>query len=167
MNTCKLITVCLMVVVSACTAGGSGNRVVNLKPVWGSQFCGIQSAAGLQLLTSITTFDNWSGAAGAVNSSLPTVNAETFSHHDILVIQMGQQPNGGYRLSLLKKQASINGQDLMISVRWQTPAPDTMQAQVITNPCLLLSIPRDNNFNSISVYDQNNKKRFTLKTGSE
>ena len=167
MNIYKLTTVCLMVIVSACTAGGSGNRAVNLKPVWGSQFCGMQSVAGLQLLTSVTAFDKWPGSIGSVNSSRPTVNAEFFSHHDMLVIQMGQQPNGGYRLSLLKKQARISGHHLMISVRWQTPAPDTMQAQVITNPCLLLSIPRDNNFNSISVYDQNNKKRFTLKIGSE
>jgi len=159
MNIKKIISICCLILVSACSAGGPGNVHVVVKPVWGSAFCGNASPAGLQLIASSVELKAWLHGR---TEPVPEITVGLKDNY-LLVVNMGQQSSGGYGLSLLKEQAEITGRHLLISVRWQTPKPGMMQAQVITSPCLLVSVPRQDNYNAIVIFDQNIKKRFTFK----
>ena len=79
-----------------------------------------------------------------------------------LRINMGQQPNMGYSLAYQGGAEIIDGR-LRIPVKWNTPQPGMMYAQMLVEPCLLLSIPRQG-YNSIEVVDQDGRLRESLTT---
>ena len=74
---------------------------------------------------------------------------------------MGQQPTAGYRLNLLPQQAvALAEQVLTVKVAWESPSADSLQAQVVTNPCLLIRLPKVE-FNSVQVVDQQGQLRLS------
>lgn len=77
-----------------------------------------------------------------------------------LRINMGQQPNMGYSLEYQGGAKIIDGR-LRIPVKWNTPQPGMMYAQMLVEPCLLLSIPRDG-YEAIEVVDQDGRLRGSL-----
>lgn len=84
-----------------------------------------------------------------------------FDRSGALLIAMGPQPSTGYLLSFIPDQdnAWLAGDSLVISVDWTTPAADSIQAQVITNPCLLLQLDRIP-FEQVKIIDQNGEIRL-------
>ena len=83
---------------------------------------------------------------------LPEVD---FSNDGVLLIAMGPRPTSGYRLNKLAQQEPRSGRiGLQVPVAWQEPSADSAQAQVLTNPCLLLAIPNQD-YKRIRVIDQN------------
>ena len=74
-----------------------------------------------------------------------------------LALSQGVQPTSGYALSL-GKDARIVDNKLEIPVVWQTPLPDTLQAQMLTHPCLIVALdwPQERqNRMDINFIDQN------------
>ena len=55
---------------------------------------------------------------------------------------MGKYPTAGYQLELAAETAEINDHDLTLFVSWVEPPVAALVAQVITSPCLLISIPK-------------------------
>ena len=84
-----------------------------------------------------------------------------FSTHVVLLIEMGEQPTAGYALLPAESPAQQIGDTVHIPLLWRAPAPETMVAQVITSPCLLLEIPRGD-YARIEILDQENKVRVAL-----
>ena len=78
-----------------------------------------------------------------------------FEQSGALLIAMGPQPSTGYLLNYIPGQDStwLAGSTLVVSVDWVTPDADSMQAQVITSPCLLLHLDKLN-FKQFKVVDQ-------------
>ncbi|MBV1906621.1 MAG: protease complex subunit PrcB family protein [Pseudomonadales bacterium] len=56
-----------------------------------------------------------------------------------LALSQGPQATSGYQL-LLSSPTKVLGEDLLIPVHWQTPPENSMQAQVITHPCLIVAL---------------------------
>ena len=56
-----------------------------------------------------------------------------------LVLSNGEQATTGYKLSLAGPAKFVKEQ-LEVPVIWQVPAPETMQAQVLTHPCLVIAL---------------------------
>ena len=120
------------------------------------QACGAQPAQVLQPLPKSYSTQQCYVSEGEVNiwleekaewDQLPAQTREAFSHVDInwqqeriLLLSEGQKPSAGYDL---KVEGWLLEQDY-----WQarklvrTPAPDSLQAQMITSPCLLLVLPK-------------------------
>jgi len=74
-----------------------------------------------------------------------------------LALSKGVQPTSGYTLSL-GNNARIVDDKLEIPVIWQTPLPDTLQAQMLTHPCLIVALdwPQEmQNKMNITFVDQN------------
>ncbi|MDS4022641.1 MAG: protease complex subunit PrcB family protein [Candidatus Competibacter sp.] len=94
-------------------------------------------------VTWIASPEEWRRLYGlAMNSRMnpPPAPAVDFSREGVLVIAMGQRPSSGYGLSLAG-DATVRDGVLTVPVDWREPPPGTRQAQVITNPCLLLKVP--------------------------
>lgn len=103
-----------------------------------------------------TRFQRMSGAA----SDPPVVD---FEHHGVLLITMGEQPTAGYRLNFLpeRHRVELRGRTLRVDLAWETPPPESMQAQVLTHPCMLLQLPR-RSFNRVRVIDQEGTVRVSV-----
>ena len=76
-----------------------------------------------------------------------------FAQHSLLVVYLGSQPNPGYQLQLLDEQAPLLADRLQVLVERLMPEPGMMYAQVITTPCLLLSLP-NGDYQQIEAIDQ-------------
>ena len=84
-----------------------------------------------------------------------------FEHSGVLLIAMGPQPSTGYLLNYIPGQDNVwlTGSTLVVSVDWISPEPDSMQAQVITSPCLLLRLDKLA-FKQVKVLDQDGEIRL-------
>lgn len=76
-----------------------------------------------------------------------------FSEEAVLLISMGQRPTAGYRLRLSTDYLHVRDGELTVPVTWTVPAAGELVAQVITHPCLILTLPRTD-VRSIKVKDQ-------------
>lgn len=85
-----------------------------------------------------------------------------FSRNGVLLVTMGTQPTTGYRLNYLppRHQVRLQGSTLRLGLAWQTPEPDSIQAQVLTQPCLVLKLPR-RDFDRVRVVDQDGTVRLS------
>ena len=64
------------------------------------------------------------------------------------------RPTSGYAVSLGSNTAKVGKRgDLTLTVAWTEPSADSIQAQVITSPCLFVSVPKDD-YPTIRVVDE-------------
>ena len=87
-----------------------------------------------------------------------------FNRSGALLVAMGPQPSTGYLLNYIPDQDNVwlAGATLVVSVDWSTPEPDSVQAQVITSPCLLLRLDKQP-FQRVQVLDQNGEIKLENK----
>ncbi len=80
---------------------------------------------------------------------------ETVDDNFILVkISMGKKTTAGYSIGLESKTAEIQSENLILKVTKQTPRPGSARASVMTSPCIVVSIPQnEENIKSISAGD--------------
>lgn len=151
-----LALVLSLVFVSAC---GTSNADKDDSPpqvsvLAADRFCG--QHAGLSLITSA---DQSAQQPMVVSQTLAKSQLD-WSNYQILRINMGQQPNMGYSLAYPGGARLIEGR-LQIPIQWNRPQAGRMYAQMLVEPCLLLSIPR-RGYDSIEVVDQNGRLRWSL-----
>jgi hypothetical protein len=84
-----------------------------------------------------------------------------FSRDGVLMVTMGTRPSTGYRLNYLapQHQVRLQGDSLRLGLAWQTPEPDSVQAQVMTQPCLVIKLPQ-RDFDRVRVVDQEGTVRL-------
>lgn len=68
-------------------------------------------------------------------ADLPELSSAT----RLFAVSRGQMPTAGYRIEL--QQVSLDAQTLIIDLAWQAPDPATVQAQMLTHPCLVVAVP--------------------------
>lgn len=72
----------------------------------------------------------------------PATNIEIdYDKQTLIVFALGQKPTTGYSLQLYKNEAVIRGQKLFLPIRVLEPDKNKLQAQVITSPCQIFSLP--------------------------
>jgi hypothetical protein len=75
---------------------------------------------------------------------LPSWSADLdFSNHRILAIFMGQRPTAGYSLEYIPEKSYSTGSTARITIKYITPPPGAITAQVMTSPCLLLRVQQN------------------------
>lgn len=90
--------------------------------------------------------------------SVPQID---FSSNAVLFISMGQKNTGGYAIRLAGKDVVVKNATASVVIDWLTPSPGAMTMQVLTNPCLLFSIPLAD-YNIVELVDQYRKVRASL-----
>lgn len=112
--------------------------------VYQSQNCGRHQGSA-----QITWIDNQADLGAAYRRvTSNTLGSEKtppdvdFGTHGLVLIELGQRPTAGYRLRLASERVVMDKGDGLITVSVDKPVGAT--AQVITSPCLLVSMPRGN-----------------------
>ena len=80
----------------------------------------------------------------------------------ILLVNMGEQRTAGYGIRLAPDAAQVIEGRLRLSVSWVTPKPGMMLAQMITHPCLVVSVAAE--FQQVDVVDQDGEVRLSTQT---
>ncbi len=78
--------------------------------------------------------------------------AEPATPQLLVAVSHGAQPSPGYRFEL--KSASVSEGVAQLNLHWTTPAPDSIQATVMTSPCLVLALPQGA-YQRVVAQDQN------------
>ena len=98
---------------------------------------------------------------GFISDSRPQPALVGFDKHAMLLVSMGQQRTGGFSVKLAAEQMEVSNNRARIKVHWQTAKPGMMAIQMLTNPCLLLEVPRGN-YELIDIVDQSGKTRQSI-----
>ena len=90
---------------------------------------------------------------------LPDVD---FNRSGVIVVYMGRHSTAGYQVGLASEAAEISDHNLTLLVSWVEPPVDALVAQVITSPCVLVSIPKGD-YSVIRVVDEGDRIRASSK----
>lgn len=96
-----------------------------------------------------------------ISTPRPQAAVVDFSKYAMLFISMGQQRTGGYSVKLASETMDVNNNRASVSVKWLVKKPGAMAVQMLTNPCLLLRVPRGN-YQAVDVVDQVGRKRQSI-----
>lgn len=77
-----------------------------------------------------------------------------FGNVSVIVISMGQKPTPGYAVDVSKGSVTLQGSSLIIRTVWQQPPEGAILAQVITSPCIAISVPSAQ-YSTVKVENQN------------
>lgn len=103
----------------------------------------------------------WKSLSSTIPASPKAAPRADFSGEMVLLLSMGQQPSGGYSLSLATNQVEVKKGELQVRLLWQEPKPGSIQVQMITRPCLMIAMPGVQGKN-IRFVDQDRTLRFSL-----
>lgn len=152
-------------VVAACggLAVNSASRV-RAVPLHASAQCG--SPNDRPIATWITDEAHFrhayiSSYEGTLGLKPPEPPAVDFHREAVLLLEMGQQPTAGYRVGLAEKPIRIEQGVAVVPVVWTEPAHGSIQAQVLTSPCVMIKLERAD-YGRVRVVDQNRQARFEL-----
>jgi hypothetical protein len=164
-----LMTASLIVAAILVSSGCRGTPLadspapVDARSIHTSMHCGLSASEPAAFL--VENRQQWAQLARQLSSTeiggpkLPSVD---FEQERLLVVSMGQRTSGGYALRFVEAQRRPE-QVLSVTVEWQQPAPGTMQAAVMTQPCQIIAIPQGD-YRLIEVVDQRGQLRFRLPT---
>jgi hypothetical protein len=88
-----------------------------------------------------------------------TAPSVDFTRLSVVAVYMGRKPTAGYHVSMASRAAAVGEHnELILLVSWIEPPGDALLAQVITSPCILVSIPKGN-YSTIQIVDESGRVR--------
>ncbi len=105
----------------------------------GSQAAGVEGAEYRMLTTREALTRAWNQAYGT-SLTVPPLPSVDLERETLVAIFLGTQPTGGYGLEV--ETVTVEGGDLYVDVVETSPAADAIATQALTNPWVLLRVPR-------------------------
>ena len=132
-----LVICCLSYISSACS-----HQQVPVQTIFSSNDCAIREQA-IKLINSHVELNEFFQSMPRTFSQTP-INIPDVDHdkQSLVLYAIGQKPTAGYSIELYREEASIKEQTLYLPVRVKSPEAGSFQAQVITSPCQIYSLPR-------------------------
>jgi hypothetical protein len=131
----------------ACTHPISQNQPakqqVAIATLFAGQFCQIDNAEFRWLTNSDEIRAVLHKARDQLQLGTPMQDAialPNLSQQQVLLVSVGQRPNTGYRVTLTGTTALLANDELQVPVRFTVPSTDSFYPQVMTSPCLLISV---------------------------
>ena len=142
---------------SACSGqnANSGTNEVNLRVLTSGLQCAKTQSASIAEISSSEELN------ARLPDSTPADISTALKHERVLMISMGVRPTAGYHLSLAQPRARLDGKVLTLSILWREPAPGSIAAQVITQPCLIVAVEK-REYSEVRALDQNGVERARL-----
>ena len=82
-----------------------------------------------------------------------------FNRLGVIAVYMGGRPTAGYQVKLASRTTEVGEHnELTLLVSWIEPPVDALLAQIITSPCILVSIPKDE-YSKIQAVDEEGRVR--------
>jgi hypothetical protein len=158
--------------VSACKTDGMqepATSVVKTALLAQSSFCQAGSKKPSMLL--LTDDDAYKSVYSQTRASTPGYTdsppAVDFSRFSVIVVYMGSRQTAGYQVGLASRSAIVGENDnLDLLVSWTEPPDGALLAQVMTSPCMLVTIQKGS-YSAIRVIDEAGKVRITGVPGRE
>ena len=97
--------------------------------------------------------------AGRMVGGTPAAPSVDFDRSLVLRLSMGQQPNPGHRMGVTGARVEGAARRLVIDTVWATPEPGRMYAAVVTQPCVIISVPRGD-YGGVAVLDAQGRERM-------
>jgi len=98
---------------------------------------------------------------GLLSSAAQQPPVVDFKRYGVLLLTMGQQRTGGYGVTLPPQPMTLNNNVATLKTDWMAPSPDMMVIQMLTNPCLLVKVPRGA-YSRLQVVDQHHQVKAEL-----
>lgn len=138
---------CSTLLVYALMLACSSHTQVPVSTIAQSQHCPVKSP-GLSVFRSNEELQkNLQTGAGPLKQRLHSQELENApfvaEQSWLMVVHMGQQASAGYALSLAADNAEVADGTLTLSLQYHRPQADSMQAAVITTPCIMLSVKKE------------------------
>ncbi|MBU0483701.1 MAG: protease complex subunit PrcB family protein [Proteobacteria bacterium] len=138
-------------------AGCINNGTLPVNIVFESQTCNIE--AGIIPISHQKELERTLKhiSSSVIGRPPPKTTSEIdFKTDQIFLISLGNKPSTGYSLSLSANLAEIDEGKINLPVAVKEPDPDKSYAQIITSPCVLLSMPK-RNYKDVLIDDSNLK----------
>jgi len=158
----------LLLAVGACQSGinsAASSETVPIRAVYHDSQCLNESAQITPIRDAIELAAWWQPLAKQqfpakpLPQSLATIN---FDQSTAFVLFMGSRPTAGYDIELLDDRAIVREASLTIPASWQEPSSDTMVAQIMTSPCVVITLP-DARYETVTVRNRQGKTLLTAK----
>jgi hypothetical protein len=138
----RLTSTVLVTLLASCAAQAPGGVSAPAHTVFADARCGGQ-AAGIRRLSDLA---QWNELRRRVTRNYLVTPAQgpavpDFAREAVFVIDMGQRATLGYAIQLASNVATVRDTHIEFRVDWQEPAPDMLQAQMLTSPCIVVSVP--------------------------
>jgi hypothetical protein len=95
---------------------------------------------------------------GLTVGATPAMPAADFDRSLVLRLSMGQQPNTGHRMGVTGAQVDGASRRLVVHTVWASPEPGRMYAAVVTQPCVIIAVPRGD-YSSVVMLDAQRRER--------
>ena len=145
------------------TADGAEGQRIPLRVLYQDVLCG-----GNRLTPSVTLVADSDQlkrilieSKGRMLGQSPPTPAVDFNTEHVITIQMGQKPTGGYGIELAEPDATLNDGEALIRLRWIEPAPGAIVTQILTSPCLIVSLPKGA-YEEIVIMDEKGNVQETV-----
>lgn len=145
----RLLTILFVItsfmLLSACSNNVKYKNMQAVEQIYAGFHCGAQTrGASLEWVDDQMllerAFGKLSKQFSSSRTSAPKIN---FEKQRVVIVYMGQQPTAGYSLALAGDSLRIDKSTADVTLQWRKPQVGMMTAQVITSPCVVLSLPRE------------------------
>lgn len=127
-----------------CAQSGDGladNATLPVTVLSAPEWCGGNSGPSVRWITHEDDWRNLYGRLNRLRMNPPPPPAVGFPDEGVLLVSLGQKASAGYGLDLAERTARVRDGVLTVWVEPRQPASGYRQAQVVTSPCLLLTLP--------------------------
>lgn len=143
MNNVGNVSGCIVVLFFTVLLAACSTDEIDVLPVFDSPYCG-------SVATSIVEIEDSAALRKAIRGksqiNLLADNKQSdretmdFDLWRVFVVSAGEQPSAGYSLSLRSNKAVYDkkAEAFSVPIALTTPAPDSLQAQVLTQPCIIV-----------------------------
>lgn len=129
--------------VAACQGmpAGGDTSSPEARMIWQSGQCGARSA-GSRWIGDPAALERAVRASGPASPDAdePDMPSPDFERRRVLLVALGERPTAGYGIGLERETLEIQGDTAVLRVAVTRPPADSMQAQVITAPCMLVTV---------------------------
>ncbi len=152
-----------ILILIACSAGKKKTAADGVVQIYSGFDCGSQSRSAYVEWVSDPmmlerAFEKLSNQYSSTGMPPPSVD---FSKQRVVIIHMGQKPTAGYSLRLASKVLKVREQTAELKLEWVEPQQGLMRAQIITNPCAVVTLPAAN-YKGLTVVDRDEKVRLKI-----
>lgn len=150
-----LTSLLFLIPMSVAHASGGGMPTVStVNTLYKASICrGLERTSSVKQISS----EDWKAFLAAQPNQSKADNSS--DKGQIILVNMGEQRTAGYGVHLASETAQVVDGSLRLPVNWVSPKPGMMLAQMITHPCLVVSVEAE--FQQVDVVDQNGQVRLS------
>lgn len=163
--TAALVTAWL---VAACQSGtgasdAGGRSPLSAERIWQSGQCG-QRTAGSRWIEDRAALERVVRAADPQSPDTDAARAPAvdLDRRRVVLIALGARPTAGYGMALPRDTLDVQGDRAVLHIAVTRPAVDSMQAQVMTAPCMLVAVERGG-YAALDILDSEGRRHGSLR----